>query len=348
MEDSSEEKQWKYSLLPSLQQAALRTVAVTLWNQNIRNVSARFLYPIFSKDDITSQWEVTVSLVQDKMTEEQQMFIIQKYTISVIAGFLVWPWQDLFIEMATYFWSSIKLRFCDYSRLFYLLVDNEDSTGYNYKKLLAGFWCQSPRKYKNYLINVQCEAEGFLTELFRIEDEEHIRVILKNVTSTNREKLLLSETGLDICIRLVNKQKWCLLDTFLCECKLSNEAIVKFRQLFQNNLGTWYTRKQIKLRDHDWNKFYEWLDAFEVGDGKKRSIEYEEIFNAKKLCCEEPAKNNKGVKKNTNKIKKTRIPNLRSRSTVTTRSGTRGIPTTRLIVKKTSKKKKKTSKGQGE
>ncbi|GIY99757.1 uncharacterized protein CEXT_646871 [Caerostris extrusa] len=185
--------------------------------------------------------------------EADQVKVFQKYPYRVLKCFISWPWQDHFIQIAERMWPFLP-EF-DYNTLLRILTENINIFGYNYHKIIRKFWLQSPISFKEYVINKQCNSGGYLSTLFKENDQESIKFFLGNVTTVDRERMISSHSGLHICHNLMLRNRWDLLEMFVQECMLSEEAVTKLQVAFQRFLSRIYPENQIQLKRHKWEDF---------------------------------------------------------------------------------------------
>ncbi|GIY41905.1 ANK_REP_REGION domain-containing protein [Caerostris darwini] len=216
-----------------------------------------------------------IAYLLSQCNEVEQIQVFQKYPYRVLKCFMSWPWQDLFIQIVGHIWTSLP-KF-DYNTLLWILTENLNMFGYNYHKIIREFWLQSPISYKNFVINRQCRIGGFLSDLFKAEDKENIKFLLRNVTTVDKERMITCYSGVHICHNLIMKNKWDLLKLFIQESMLSEAGVTKLKEEFQKCLPMFYTERQIKWRKQKWNKFYQLLDDSNInltGKGNIKSEEY--------------------------------------------------------------------------
>ncbi|WP_419215007.1 hypothetical protein [Wolbachia endosymbiont of Rhagoletis cingulata] len=218
-----------------------------------------------------------------QMDEEEQIEVFKSYPYEVLKCFLDWPWQSLFMETARRIWPFLSEE--GYNLLLRLIVNKtiDGYKDYNYQKLFAMFWQQSPATHKRYVID-ECSNGLLLSKMLSIEDEGNTRLILKDATLIEKKKLIFSSRGEDICQDLIYGNKWDFLEFFIRECIPSNDEMVKFREEFKECM-TWCCSKEEFAKSKDkWDKFFELLDDLIEKGNRKRGMDGANSIPAKKLC----------------------------------------------------------------
>ncbi|GFR11651.1 ANK_REP_REGION domain-containing protein [Trichonephila clavata] len=219
-----------------------------------------------------------------QMNEEQQAKVFRSYPYEVLKCFLDWPWQSFFMEMAKRMWTFLPEE--SYDCLLRVITSKakvvDGYKDYNYQKLFGEFWQQSPISYKRYVIN-ECTDGSLLSNLFEVEDRENITLIVKDATLTEKEELIFSDIGEDICTRLIFRGNWNLVRFFVGECISSKEKIIELREEFKERNSRYYSKEEFAEKEDTWNKFFQLLDDLIQKDDKKRSMEEENSSPAKRL-----------------------------------------------------------------
>ncbi|GIX99037.1 uncharacterized protein CDAR_519011 [Caerostris darwini] len=195
----------------------------------------------------------------NRLNREQQRQIFQNHAYQILSCFQDWPWQDLFLQTAEHMWNFLSEGY-HYSILLDRLIENRDKCGYKYQEIFGKYWLQSPSTFKDYMINRQCSISGFLFDLFKFEDIENIKLVLRDASAFDKERLISSSTGVRMCHKFIIRDQWPLLQLFIQECMLSSEAVVKLKQGFEEFLKSIYRIGQIKWRKGKWDRFYQILD----------------------------------------------------------------------------------------
>ncbi|KAG8192653.1 hypothetical protein JTE90_009684 [Oedothorax gibbosus] len=205
-----------------------------------------------------------------QMDGRQQIEVFKSYSSEVLECFLDWPWQSFFMETAEHMWTFLPKDGYDY--LLGVIIDKVVD-GYrdcNYQKLFGEFWQQSPISYKRYVIN-ECTDGSLLSNLFEVEDRENITLIVKDATLTEKEELIFSDIGEDICTRLIFRGNWNLVRFFVGECISSKEKIIELREEFKERNSRYYSKEEFAEKEDTWNKFFQLLDDLIQKDDKKRT-----------------------------------------------------------------------------
>ncbi|RDD35197.1 hypothetical protein Wcon_00664 [Wolbachia endosymbiont of Cylisticus convexus] len=219
-----------------------------------------------------------------QMDKEQEAEVFKGYPRKVLKCFLDWPWQNLFMETANRMWDFLSEE--DYNYFLRETVDKviEGHKDYDYQKLFGELWQQSPNASQRYVIG-KCASSGFLlSDLFKIEDEENVRLILNNATVKEKEEIIFYYKGKNICESLIYNNKWDSLKFFVQECISSKEVMIKFKEEFKERIIHRRSEEELEREKGMWNKFFQLLDDLAQENNKKRSMEEGGSSPAKRLC----------------------------------------------------------------
>ncbi|XP_067130146.1 uncharacterized protein [Centruroides vittatus] len=113
-----------------------------------------------------------------QMDEEQQTEVFESYPYKVLKCFLDWPWQSLFMEIASRMWDFLPEDDydCLLRAIIYKVIDGYKDC--NYQNLFGEFWQQSPNAHKRYVID-ECDSGSLLSKLFKIKDKKNLSLVLK-------------------------------------------------------------------------------------------------------------------------------------------------------------------------
>lgn len=217
-----------------------------------------------------------------QMDEEQQIEVFKSHPYEVLKCLLDWPWQSLFMDTANLMWDFLSEE--DYDLLLRIIVDKVID-GYkdcDYQKLFGEFWQQSPNAHKRYVIN-ECASGSLLSKLLKIEDKENVRLILKDATLLEREKIISSDKGKSTCESLIYDDKWNLLKFFVQECISYKDIMVKFKKEFKERVIRRCSEETLEKEKDMWSKFFQSLDDLIHKDDKKRIMEEGDSSPAKRL-----------------------------------------------------------------
>ena len=185
-----------------------------------------------------------------QMDEEQktQIFIIRP--CKVLHCFLNWPLQSLFIEMADLMWDFLSA--CDYSTLLVDVIEKIKLgyTDWNYQNLFGMFWLKSPSNFKTYVIDT---CGSVLTELFHIKYKESLKFIIRNVSLTEKKKIIYADVVQKVCEKLFLEENWDLLGFLIHECLPSEYEMMEFRKKFEIRRNIKYNLTKNKQK---WNQLF--------------------------------------------------------------------------------------------
>lgn len=179
-------------------------------------------------------------------------------------------------------WDFLSGKDCNY--FLREMVDKviEGHKDYDYQKLFGKFWQQSPDAHKRYVID-ECSSGSLLSKLLKIEDKENVKLILKDATLIEKEKIIFYREGKDICESLIYNNKRDLLKFFIQECILSKEVIIKFKEKFKERIICRRSEEKLEKEKDMWNKAFQLLDDLIHKGNKKRSMEESDSSPAKRL-----------------------------------------------------------------
>ncbi|XP_067139090.1 uncharacterized protein [Centruroides vittatus] len=198
-----------------------------------------------------------------QMDEEQQTEVFKSYPYKVLKCFLDWPWQSLFMETANHMWDFLSEG--KYDLLLRIIVDKVIN-GYkdcNYQNRFGEFWQQN---------------------LFKVEDKENVRLILKNATVKEKEEIIFYYKGQNICERLIYNNEWGSLKFFVQECISSKDIKVKFKEEFKERIIRRRSEETLEKEKDMWSKFFQLIDDLIQKIFKKRNIEKGNSSPNKRLC----------------------------------------------------------------
>ncbi|XP_055929573.1 uncharacterized protein LOC129960290 [Argiope bruennichi] len=204
-----------------------------------------------------------------EMSEEEQIQVFKSNPYGTLFCFIDWPWQDLLMKVAGLLWTFLLDN--DYDLIIQILARNRTITGYNYPKLLAGLFLQAPSHCRNYIIG---RHQFWLPVVICTNNTEIIKLILRNVDDKDREGFVLCQTGYHLCWKLIEDEKWSLLELFVSECRLSSEATTILKNNFMRYIALYYKEEsQLKLRKRMWERFFMLIDKAKVKDGNEGNVE---------------------------------------------------------------------------
>lgn len=214
--------------------------------------------------------EVLIFLLS-KMNKTQRKQFFRQRSVQVLKCCLEWPWQSLFLEMARRVWRFLDRGECIIvltSILFKMLVQD-----YNYKKLFQDVWEQMPDTDKNYIINGNRSIVAVLDILLKAEDKETIKLVFKDVTPEEKNKLIFSEKMLILCKTMIYRNQWDSLKFIVQLLISSKDELVKFKQEFGKTIEI---DEKWRFMDR-FDIFFEILDDSVLQYDKEKNVE-EDLF----------------------------------------------------------------------
>lgn len=215
-----------------------------------------------------------------QMEEEQQVEVFKKEPLCVLECFLDWPRQIFFMEMASRMWNFLPSY--SYSVLLQVIIDKsrDGCKDFNYQELFREMWQQSPKTHKEYIFN-HFIFNSLISALFKIRDENNIKLILQDTTCIRKKRFICSCDGELCCVNLIDSEEWGLLKFFIQECLSSKEEVITFKKRFRKwSLDVHFKSESRKMK---LDKFFLLLDDI-VGEFDKRKSVEEGHCEAKRPC----------------------------------------------------------------
>ncbi|CAL1267008.1 unnamed protein product [Larinioides sclopetarius] len=204
-----------------------------------------------------------------ELKEEEQIQIFKEQPYGTLRCFMDWPWQEVFMQVIGLMWSYLPVN--KYKTLMRILARNCTMTGYNYPNLFGELFLHAPSRYKKCIIDENREYGFWFRDLIYGGHTEIIKLVLRNVSDDDRQEFIVCETGLHLSWKLIEGERWALLDLFVSECRLSSEKKTLLKNSFMNYITRFYKKGQIRWRRLKWERFFQLIDN--VNDDNKRIIE---------------------------------------------------------------------------
>ncbi|GBN56771.1 hypothetical protein AVEN_192880-1 [Araneus ventricosus] len=205
------------------------------------------------------------------MTREQRMQVFKKHPSGCLIFFLDWPWQDLCLDITVQIWNFLPESQYDY--VLDKLENNIFISCYFFPDLFQKFFIHSPSSFRKYFVDHECRYEifPFFSDFVDVEDAETIKVVLGNLDSGYRMRLLSNNRFFNLLFVLMSRDKWHLVELCVGEAMLSE----KDREILKEAYMGFHTRDR---RDGQWKWFFaricsedKWKRFFELLDGTSTS-----------------------------------------------------------------------------
>ncbi|GBN69815.1 hypothetical protein AVEN_155803-1 [Araneus ventricosus] len=109
------------------------------------------------------------------------------------------------------------------------------------------------------------ESGFWFRYLFYSNSTESIKLVIRNADDSDKQRFIIGENGLHLCQKLIDGRKWFLLELFIAECALSEEAKAKLKDVFMKS----GFRSNSRLHE----RFFHLINTANVEDCSKRSLE---------------------------------------------------------------------------
>lgn len=249
----------EYFLQKPSQRKALRVAL------NVSKVPHEFKPSI--NDDSPKEYNSEVlCFLLSKLNEEELVQLFRQRPLQVLYCCLDWPWQSFFLEMASRVWNFLHRRNHHFVLTIILSKIRSGYKDYNYKKLFWDLWEQMSDSDKNYIINDDMSIVSLLDMLLQVEDKESIKLVLKDATRIEINKLIFSNHGRSLCKKMIVGDKFDLLKFFVQLLISSKDEMVKFKQEFEESLEI--REKQVFIDKYE--EFSRILDDFVLQYDKEK------------------------------------------------------------------------------
>ncbi|GBL90693.1 hypothetical protein AVEN_219358-1 [Araneus ventricosus] len=188
------------------------------------------------------------------MTEKEQMEVFRSHPYKVLLSFLDWPRQRVFLQLLEKTWTFLTVD--QFHKLMCVLSRDLNFSAYNYTHLFQEVFLQIPALREREHLLADCEEGTFLAHLFDCDDEENIKLVIRNVEPLYKEEIFIHESGFSICYKLIEEDKWHLLEVFIQECMPSRNA----RERVKNNFSQFVPYYPMVEREDKMAKFFNMLD----------------------------------------------------------------------------------------
>ncbi|GBN46574.1 hypothetical protein AVEN_71301-1 [Araneus ventricosus] len=218
------------------------------------------------------------------MTHEQRMKVFKKHPSSCLMCFLDWPWHDLFLDISDLIWNFLpKSR---YDHVLDTMRNNilNLNLGYYFPDLFQKFFMRSPSDFRKYFVDRECMHYQipFFCKFIYVEDAETIKIVLRNLDSCDKVRLLSGHKFFKLLSFLVEKEKWHLVELCIGEAMRSKEDWEILKKVYMDQT-TWCRG------DRKWKRFFELLDGTGVSASVTKCSEDETLTKAKRISSEEEA-----------------------------------------------------------
>ncbi|GBN39271.1 hypothetical protein AVEN_120465-1, partial [Araneus ventricosus] len=139
--------------------------------------------------------------------------------------------------------------------------------------------------FRKHFADRECRFGTFFSELFNIQDTETICVILRNVDSGDRVRLVSSKHIFKHFHNFISRDSVHVVEMCLREIGLSKEDKKRLKKVFMGFLRR-RDSGQIEWDTPKWKRFFEFLDETNTRAQRKRNLDDEALTEAKNICCE--------------------------------------------------------------
>ncbi|KAL7637995.1 UNVERIFIED_CONTAM: hypothetical protein RMT77_011608 [Armadillidium vulgare] len=207
--------------------------------------------------DFSVRRDITMHFVNVAITQKREC-VLRRFDLvyGLLRGFLIWPYQDLFLKTAKSFFYILS------EWHFYLLMHHivqaisdlelSQTYKYNYRILLREFWIESTSSHKNFFLNIEsgfrnhdlsffnyvfAYSRSFLLQKiimlnnFSYDDETNFRLIIESATLKQKKNILITQTYKCVS-ELILKKKFKLVDMCLNTLSPNNCIQMEIAELY--------------------------------------------------------------------------------------------------------------------
>ncbi|CAL1286322.1 unnamed protein product [Larinioides sclopetarius] len=215
------------------------------------------------------------------LNREEQMQIFKQHPSICLNCFLDWPWQDLLLGIADTIWNFLPED--QYGDVLERLFRNGVifGTGYYLPELFRNFFMHSPVEFKKGYVDCEISySVRFLSEFLEAEDIETIKVVLGNVESGDRIRLLSHSSICSLFLLMIDQGAGHLVKLCIDAAELSKEE----RMIIKRN----YMASDFKDRTtYEFKLLLEMLDGSGVIANTAKGSGNEALTQAKRPSSEE-------------------------------------------------------------
>lgn len=193
-----------------------------------------------------------------QMDFNQQISAYKLYSVKILRCFLGLPYKDICLEAMQRLWEYISEK--SYLQLLEVIATEMQYkyryyTAYFYE-LFPKIWHMGSPLYKKLAVN---ESSVLFKYLFRCSGFEHICLLFRDATVTERKSLIFSQQCYEMYEDMIKRTLWNELCFFLKQCLTNREEAKEFRRAMEDL----YTSKPVFVGDvYKWKHFFWILDDF--------------------------------------------------------------------------------------
>ncbi|XP_035228170.1 uncharacterized protein LOC118200323 [Stegodyphus dumicola] len=214
-----------------------------------------------AKHIVTNHWNRktdTLILFLSYMNGNQQEEFFNLSAYGVLECFLLWPWQEFFLDIINTVWNSLS------EIEYYNLLENVAhkisvfNRSHIYIQTFQELWNNTAQNYKNYIIT-KCYNGTYLSRLFMIKNTDPmIKLILCDATPEEKHKMIFYVEGPSICCFLYREKRLDSLKMLIKACIQSDDIMTSFKEIYQTHAEVCpYPTSSIEL-----NNFFLLIDSF--------------------------------------------------------------------------------------
>ncbi|GBN34438.1 hypothetical protein AVEN_213976-1 [Araneus ventricosus] len=215
------------------------------------------------------------------MAHEQRMQFFKNQPSGCLMCFLDWPLAELFLDIADIIWNFLPES--QYEHVLDRLSDNISSSNmcHYLPDLFQKFFMRSPINFRKLFVDRECQGRmfTFFTEFIYFEDTETIKVVLRNLDSDDRMRLVTDLKFCKLLSFLMFRDKWHLVELCVLEAVRSKEDWEILKEA--------YMTSAFHCREGNWKRFFEWFDGIGASASSTKCSEDETLTKAKRLSSEE-------------------------------------------------------------
>ncbi|GBO37904.1 hypothetical protein AVEN_175301-1 [Araneus ventricosus] len=143
-------------------------------------------YKVFPSEKFSELLSYLLSV----MTPDQQMRIFQEKPCEVLEWFLVWPLQDIFLEIAELIWGFLPKRY--YDSVLIVMYNNFENSGDYCLILFQELFFRIPPDFWKSFVDRQCETSSYFDDILSEENIKALEIFFRSLDAAARTRLVFN------------------------------------------------------------------------------------------------------------------------------------------------------------
>ncbi|GBN01431.1 hypothetical protein AVEN_3181-1 [Araneus ventricosus] len=203
------------------------------------------------------------------MSPEKQFQVFRKHSCEVLICFLVWPLENLFLDIAGICWSLLPKR--KYARLLSNIYKIIRTSDYYAGNLFQKFFLSSPRNFRKLFVKQKRRYCFLFSEFFHDEDTETIKVIFKNINTIDRVSLVYHEHVFKLLCDFILSGRWHIVEVCIREVTFSKEDRETLKGFFMLLVKGTVGVLSVEWKTQKIKRFFEFLDDMDASSANKEA-----------------------------------------------------------------------------